>query len=425
MLIQFSATNFLSFRDETVLSLSTNKDNSHSENLLSFKNERILPSVAIYGANAAGKSNLHKALTAAIIMIRNSNNLQVDQPLMVTPFLLDSKSRFDKTKFDFIYTYNDVKYEYGFVLDSNHVWEEYLYEYKSSKPSLIFERSEINKYKFTTKTKSQLSQIVDKNTSNKLFLATATSWNSDLTRDAYMWFSTMIDTYDSQNLEDLMYTEFDRHQNNNDSSLNTFMLHLLQKADINISNFNYESIKREVNQLPFELPPELQGLMNPIPSAKKVLEQRRIVTSHQVVENGEKKEYLLNYFDESNGTKRLFTYGPVLKNALENGRTIIIDEIDNALHPAMTKSLIEMFQNPNINKNNAQLIFNTHELSLLDLNLFRRDQIYFVEKNNKTGVSDLYSLDEFSPRKSENIQKGYLQGRYGAMPFVNLEDIEW
>lgn len=415
MLIQFSVTNFLSFRDETVLSLSTNKDNSHSENLLSYKNERILPSVAIYGANAAGKSNLQKALTAAIIMIHNSNNLQVDQPLMVTPFLLDSKSRFDKTKFDFIYTYNDVKYEYGFVLDSNNVWEEYLYEYKSSKPSLIFERSEINKYKFTTKTKSQLSQIVDKNTSNKLFLATATSWNSDLTKDAYMWFATMIDTYDSQNLEDLMYTEFDRHQNNNDSSLNKFMLHLLQKADINISNFNYESIKREVNQLPFELPPELQGLMNPIPSAKKVLEQRRIITSHQVVENGEKKEYPLNYFDESNGTKRLFTYGPVLKNAL----------IDNALHPAMTKSLIEMFQNPNINKNNAQLIFNTHEISLLDLNLFRRDQIYFVEKNNKTGVSDLYSLDEFSPRKSENIQKRYLQGRYGAMPVVNLEDIEW
>ena len=84
-----------------------------------------------------------------------------------------------------------------------------------------------------------------------------------------------------------------------------------------------------------------------------------------------------------------------------------------------------MFQNPNINKKSAQLIFNTHEISLLDLNLFRRDQIYFVEKDNKTGVSDLYSLDDFSPRKSENIQKGYLQGRYGAMPIVNFKDIEW
>ena len=421
MLIQFAVTNFLSFRDEMVLSLDTNKDDSHSEILLSYKNERILPSVAIYGANAAGKSNLHKALTAAIIMIRNSNNLQVDQPLMVTPFLLDEKSRFEKTKFDFIYTNNGIKYQYGFALDAKQVWEEYLYEYKSTKPSMIFERSDINKYKFTARSKPQLSKIVDKNTSNKLFLATATSWNSDLTRNAYMWFSNMIDTYDSSNLEDLMFREFDRHQKDKDDSLNEFMLHLLKKADINISNFNYENIKQETDQFPLALSPEMKGLMNQMGLDVK---QHRIVTAHQVIENGEKREYGLNYFDESNGTKRLFTYGPVLKNALENGRTIIIDEIDNALHPAMTKSLIEMFQNPNINRHNAQLIFNTHEISLLDLNLFRRDQIYFVEKNNQTGVSDLYSLDEFSPRKSENIQKGYLQGRYGAMPVMNVADIK-
>lgn len=392
MLIQFSVTNFLSFRDEVILSLSTNKDNSHKENLLFYKNERILPSVAIYGANAAGKSNLHKAMRAAIRMIRSSNNLQIDHPLLITPFLLDENSRNNKTKFEFIYVYNGIKYEYGFVLDTQYVWEEYLYEYRSSKPSMIFERSNINTYRFTSKSKPQLSKIVDKNTSNKLFLATATSWNSDLTKDAYMWFSNMVDTYDSQNLEELMFKEFEK----NDDSLNEFILHLLQKADINITNFNYETN-----------------------------EQPKIMTSHQVIENGKKQEYELNYFDESNGTKRLFTYGPVLKNALENGKTIIIDEIDNALHPAMTKSLIEMFQNPNINKKSAQLIFNTHETSLLDLNLFRRDQIYFVEKDNKTGVSDLYSLDDFSPRKSENIQKGYLQGRYGAMPVVNLEDIEW
>ena len=234
--------------------------------------------------------------------------------------------------------------------------------------------------------------------------------------------SHMIDTYDSSNLEDLMFREFDRHQKDKDDSLNEFMLHLLKKADINISNFNYKNIKQETDQFPFVLPPEMKGLMNQMGLDVK---QHRIITAHQVIEDGEKREYGLNYFDESNGTKRLFTYGPVLKNALENGRTIIIDEMDNALHPAMTKSLIEMFQNPNINRHNAQLIFNTHEISLLDLNLFRRDQIYFVEKNNQTGVSDLYSLDEFSPRKSENIQKGYLQGRYGAIPVVNLEDIEW
>lgn len=417
MLIQFSVTNFLSFRDEVILSLSTNKDNSHKENLLFYKNERILPSVAIYGANAAGKSNLHKAMRAAIRMIRSSNNLQIDQPLLITPFLLDENSRNNKTKFEFIYVYNGIKYEYGFVLDTQYVWEEYLYEYRSSKPSMIFERSNINTYRFTSKSKPQLSKIVDKNTSNKLFLATATSWNSDLTKDAYMWFSNMVDTYDSQNLEGLMFKEFEK----NDDSLNKFMLNLLQKVDINITNFNYEKNKQDANQMLMDI----EDFINLRFKDSGILKQPKIMTSHQVIENGKKQEYELNYFDESNGTKRLFTYGPVLKNALENGKTIIIDEIDNALHPAMTKSLIEMFQNPNINKKSAQLIFNTHEISLLDLNLLRRDQIYFVEKDNKTGVSDLYSLDDFSPRKSENIQKGYLQGRYGAMPVVNLEDIEW
>ena len=400
-----------------ILSLSTNKDNSHKENLLFYKNERILPSVAIYGANAAGKSNLHKAMRAAIRMIRSSNNLQIDQPLLITPFLLDENSRNNKTKFEFIYVYNGIKYEYGFVLDTQYVWEEYLYEYRSSKPSMIFERSNINTYRFTSKSKPQLSKIVDKNTSNKLFLATATCWNSDLTKDAYMWFSNMVDTYDSQNLEELMYKEFEK----NDDSLNKFMLNLLQKVDINITNFNYEKNKQDANQMLMDI----EDFINLRFKDSGILKQPKIMTSHQVIENGKKQEYELNYFDESNGTKRLFTYGPVLKNALENGKTIIIDEIDNALHPAMTKSLIEMFQNPNINKKSAQLIFNTHEISLLDLNLFRRDQIYFVEKDNKTGVSDLYSLDDFSPRKSENIQKGYLQGRYGAMPAVNFKDIEW
>lgn len=382
-----------------------------------YKNERILPSVAIYGANAAGKSNLHKAMRAAIRMIRSSNNLQIDQPLLITPFLLDENSRNNKTKFEFIYVYNGIKYEYGFVLDAQYVWEEYLYEYRSSKPSMIFERSNINTYRFTSKSKPQLSKIVDKNTSNKLFLATATCWNSDLTKDAYMWFSNMVDTYDSQNLEELMYKEFEK----NDDSLNKFMLNLLQKVDINITNFNYEKNKQDANQMLMDI----EDFINLRFKDSGILKQPKIMTSHQVIENGKKQEYELNYFDESNGTKRLFTYGPVLKNALENGKTIIIDEIDNALHPAMTKSLIEMFQNPNINKKSAQLIFNTHEISLLDLNLFRRDQIYFVEKDNKTGVSDLCSLDDFSPRKSENIQKGYLQGRYGAMPAVNFKDIEW
>ena len=422
MLLQFNVTNYLSFRDEAILSLYANKDKSHEESLLTLDKDRILPTVAIYGANAAGKSNFNKALTAAIIMIRQSSNLQINQPLsLINPFLLDKDSRNQATRFDFIFTNNGIKYEYGFTADSTKIIEEYLYEYKSAKPSMIFERINVNEYQFTARTKSQLLKYTEQNSPNKLFLATATSWNCEVTKNAFMWFAEMIDTYDSTNLDALMFEKLDESTKSKDTSLNEFMLHLLKSADINISNFDYELKESVTDQLPFPFPPgfKLEGNKNGI------LKERKITTHHIVEENGTQKKYSLNFNDESNGTKRLFTYGPVLKSALEKGRTIIIDEIDNALHPALTKSLIEMFQNPDINKNGAQLIFNTHETSLLDLDTFRRDQIYFVEKDKKTSVSSLYSLDEFSPRKTENIEKGYFQGRYGAIPMLVMGDVEW
>lgn len=426
MLLQFNVTNFLSFKNEAVLSLYASKDKTHEEMLLKYDKDAVLPTVAIYGANAAGKSNLHKALTAAVVLIRQSSSLQINQPLLwINPFLMDDDSRDKATRFDFIFTNNGIKYEYGFSADRTNVLEEYLYEYKSAKPSMIFERSNINEYQFTAKTKPQLAKYTEQNSPNKLFLATATSWNCEATKNAYMWFAEMIDTYDSNNLEMMMLDQLDQSVKSGDTTLNKFMLQLLKNADINISDFDYELLEKETNQFPFALPPGLKIDENQMFDGPGVLQERRITTHHIVNQNGIKKEYLLNFDNESNGTRRLFTYGPVLKSALELGRTIIIDEIDNALHPVLTKSLIEMFQNPNINKNGAQLIFNTHEVSLLDLDTFRRDQIYFVEKNSETAESDLYSLDEFSPRKTENIQKGYLQGRYGAIPALNLGDIEW
>lgn len=128
---------------------------------------------------------------------------------------------------------------------------------------------------------------------------------------------------------------------------------------------------------------------------------------------------------ESKGTQMLFSYAPIFQTALKQGKTIIIDEIDSGLHPVLVQYLIQLFNNPKINTKGAQLIFNTHDINLLDLDLFRRDQIYFVEKDNQNGISDLYSLDEFAPRKTDNIQKKYLQGRYGAIPCIGAEGIKW
>lgn len=387
MLLQFNVTNYLSFKKEAILSLYANSDKAHETSLLNYNKEKLLPTIAIYGANAAGKSNLTKAIQSAISIVRNSNLMQLDTPIsQITPFLLDESSRNEKTRFDFIFVYNNKKYEYGFTADRKLIYEEYLYEYTSSKASKIFERSNVNSYEFTSKSKS-LASYIDKNLPNKLFLSTATAWNSEQTKNAYRWFSEGIDVFTNEGLQNNLLEQLQHAKYDKDNSLNDFIVNMLKKADINISGFDLTDD-----------------------------DSNNIITKHTVLD----KEYLLNFDLESNGTKRLFSYSPIIKEALELGKTIVIDEIDNCLHPMLTKALVEMFQDKQTNKNGAQLIFNTHEINLLDLDLLRRDQIYFVEKNYKTATSDLYSLDEFSPRNNENINKGYMLGRYGAVPFINL-----
>ena len=140
-------------------------------------------------------------------------------------------------------------------------------------------------------------------------------------------------------------------------------------------------------------------------------------------ENGIKKEYSLSLQEESLGTIQLFYFAPILKKTLETGKVLIIDELDKSLHPFIVKFLVNLFRNPDVNQNGAQLIFTTHDTTLLSLDVFRRDQIYFTEKDAQTGITDLYSLDDFAVRKDENIEKGYLLGRYGAIPYLHTEEI--
>ena len=152
----------------------------------------------------------------------------------------------------------------------------------------------------------------------------------------------------------------------------------------------------------------------------------KISTKHEIEdEKGDIKTYELDLSEESLGTYNLFMLSPILKDAFEKGKTIVIDEIDKSLHPLLVKYIIGLFHNSKVNKNNAQLIFNTHDINLLSLDLLRRDQIWFVEKDFKKGATEIYPLDDFSVRKTENIQKGYLNGRYGGIPFVAEGNSPW
>lgn len=417
MLLQFNVTNVLSFKDEAILDVVANKDTSHEDNLIVFNKSKVLPVVAIYGANAAGKSNLFKALTSAILFVRNSSNMQINTRINIMPFLLDQNSKNEKRRFDFIFVSHNVKYEYGFVADDFKVYEEYLYEYTSAKASLIFERYDVDQYNYTASMKKVLKQYEEKNTKNKLFLATATAWNCKETENAFLWFAEAIDTHNHDSIEMAMLQELEM---NDHDTIKAFCMDLLKQADFNISDYDFTVKQGDLTKM--QLPPgitlEERGVLQDI-------KEWNLDMFHEVETDREQTKYPLPFHLESNGTKTLFAYSTVIYNALKNGKTIVIDEIDNGLHPMLVRYIVGLFNDPEINKNGAQLIFNTHDINLLNLDILRRDQIYFVEKDNKTGTSELYSLSDFSARKTEKVQKGYMQGRYGAVPNIGVGAIRW
>ena len=420
MLVQFTVENYLSIRDKVFLSLEPSKDSEHPENLITKEDYKAVNSAAIYGANASGKSNLFKAITIALIMIRNSNKMQVTDKLPIVPFKLDSESRNKPTSFEFTFIAKDgKKYIYGFSATVDKVVEEYLYCYNSAKPTLIFDLTESESPKFNRSFKAKLDAAYQMNTANKLFLATATNWNVECTKIPFEWLAESIDTFTE--VMDLSGVALEKYRTDDNSEYKEFTKTLLKQADINISSIEVDS--KEVAgemALPFQI--VFQG--NVIPPNEGKHYDIEVTTGHTVVgENGEEVEFPLNLSEESLGTQLLFFYGPILKDAFEKGKTIIIDELDKSMHPSLVRFIVDLFRDTERNNNGAQLIVTTHETGILSLDIFRRDQIYFMEKDSNTGVTDLYSLDEFSVRKTENIEKGYLMGRYGAIPFLQAGEV--
>ncbi len=420
MLVQFTVENFLSIRDKVYLSLEPSKDSEHPENLITKGDYKAVNSVAIYGANASGKSSLFKAITVALIMIRNSNNVQITDKLPMTPFKFDFESRNKPTSFEFTFIAKDGrKYIYGFSATTEKVVEEYLYCYNTSKPTLLFDLNENEKPKFNRAYKVKLEAAYQMNTANKLFLATATTWNVECTKSPFEWLAESIDTF--TDVMELGGVAFEKYRTDENRKYIEFTKNLLKQADINISSIEVDA--KEVMggpALPFQI--VVQGKIIPPNEGKHY--DVEITTGHTVVdENGEKTEFSLTLQEESIGTQLLFFYGPLLKDAFEKGKTIVLDEIDKSMHPSLVKFIMNLFRDPDVNKNGAQLIVTTHETGILSLDMFRRDQIYFTEKDSKSGVTDLYSLDEFSVRKTENIEKGYLMGRYGAIPFLQAGEV--
>jgi len=379
MLIEFSVKNFRSIKEKMTLSLLASSDHTHEDQLILEGDKRLLPVAVLYGANASGKSNLLRALQTMQDMVAGKSAQILKAKKLPYDCFKFTNIKEPPTEFEVFFFYRGIRYNYGFSYTDKEILKEYLYYWPKGREALIFSRDD-GKYLFRENITEQ-ETLAGRTPSNRLYLVTSNSWNLPQTEHAYSWFNENLSDPNEQDTPDITISmEAEKAK----------ILNELLLADLGITQYGIN----ETGDKP------------------------DVLMVHQVKGNMGNEKYPLSLENESAGTQRFFSRtGPWL-HALKEGRIIIIDELEASLHPLLTRRLVEMMQDPSVNTKGAQLLFTTHDVMLLDLSLLRRDQIWFTEKNPDTAATELYSLWEFSPRKNENIRNGYLQGRFGAVPFL-------
>lgn len=415
MLVEFRVANFRSLRDEQRLSLVASRDKTLQDTHVVRTGLQAAPGVlrsaVIYGANASGKSNLVKALQYMRgVVAESAIVIQPGQTFAVQPFRLDARSASEPTSFEVTFILGGVRYQYGFSMTSQRIVSEHLLVYKAFKPQRWYERhydAQAGKdvYEFGAGLKGSKSLWVKATRPNALFLSMAVQLNSDALRPVFDWFVQGLVIFNEQEKLSPDFSIQMLQQADGRRQICDF----LSAADISISDI--EVVTRKVPGQAVHL--DLVAGKTEVRSEE--IEERQLRFSH-VTGQG---QAVFDLLDESHGTRNLlFLAGPVL-DILRKGLTLVIDELDTSLHTLLVRELVRLFHRPEINIGGAQLIFTTHDTSLLDASdLFRRDQVWFVEKDHDQ-TSELVSLSEFSPRKNEALERGYLMGRYGGIPFLD------
>ena len=414
MLINFKFKNFMSFGDECYFEMTANSDKQHRDNLIDDKYSRVK---LIYGANASGKTSFIKAIAFIRAFVFNSNTMLEKTVIPVMPFKFRADANNVPSEFALTFIIDGIRYHYEFACTRQKVVYEKLDVYYTAKATNIFERKDTDTYIFKRDIKV-LREISAKNTSNKLFLATAATWNYQPAKPVVDYILNKLLPYGFNEpwqayLERIKQAgEYEEYKK--------FCLDFFSSADISISDFEIKEKKLKDNKDPI-----IDSILSAITKNNaEVMEQiansnvYNVNVSHKVSNGEEEENFVLDLQEESLGTIHMFELSPVLYYVLKNGITFFIDEIDRSLHPMLVRYIVSLFLDSEANSNNAQLIANTHDTNLLDLDLLRRDEIWFAERDFKTGKTVIYPLTDFSPRKNENIEKAYLLGRFGAVPFI-------
>ncbi|BEJ91753.1 ATP-binding protein [Campylobacter jejuni] len=416
MLIEFRVKNFLSIQDEQVLSMVASNDNTFlNSHISNYGKLKLLKSSVIYGANASGKSNIIKALKTMKTIVISSAKKQRGDKLPIIPFLLGDEDN-KPTKFEIIFIQNGIRYQYGFILTSEKILEEWLLVFgESNRAQKWFERiynekEEKYNYSFGAKFLGSKQLWAENTRDNALFLSVAIQLNNEQLKPVFDFFLNYIKVTFTDSWNDGQEVTIDILRQDKQK-----IIHYLKQADLDIEDIIVEEKELNKTNLTQEnIPQEIKQMIQADLEKGVILTKTDIKTMHI---NQQGKQILFDMLAlESQGTRKFFELiGPWIE-ALELGYIIVIDELNTHLHPLMTKFLVNLFHNENLNKSNAQLIFTTHDTSILNQEVFRRDQIWFCEKQNK--ATKLYPLSDFKVRKDKtNLESDYLLGRFGALPY--------
>ncbi|RGF18938.1 ATP-binding protein [Firmicutes bacterium OM04-13BH] len=403
MLCQFTVKNFKSIRDEMTFDMQAAAISEHEDKVIMYKNgEQFLPVSAIYGPNGGGKSNVLEALhTVAAKVLRplyatgdNEERVFLQKKLLIEPFVFSEETKNEPTEFEVFFRTELAEYRYILHVKREIVVYECLDRVKleTGRRSALFERNAKETILKGVFAKLKISDELSETLPLLSYLG-ITYKKNEVIKDVLEWFEYGIDFLNYGNpIEEL------RMAVSNSEDVKQLMLDMIQEMDLDIVDFRV--VKDENDRID-------------------------VYTKHMV----EEYEAELNLFDESSGTKKLFGLMPFIADSLLSGTTLVIDELDAKIHPVLLRHIIMMFNDMNINKKKAQLIFTSHDLSTMNSEVFRRDEIWFVAKGNAQN-SQLYSLVEFKNEKGESVRKDakfdkqYLEGKYGADPYLR-RIIDW
>ena len=410
MLLEFRVKNFRCLRDEQVLSMVASSDKTLRDKNTTPTGIKGIPyslnSAAIYGANAGGKSTLVQALAAMQLIVNTSALKNPQGKLPVTPFMLDPESAAEPVSFEVSFIRKDVRYEYGFSCTPERIIDEYLNVYKTAQPQRWFERTlagDEYTYSFSSHFKGQKKSWQEQTRPNALFLSTAVQLNSELLEPVFNFFHTDLQILSLDFYKNIFPTLSFLYAS---EDIRSELCDFLKSADISIADLE---IRKTVQN----------------PDGKEYYEENHTTIYEAFFHHSTAKgKAVFPLTAESLGTRNLlYLYTPLFMS-LAHGEIVVIDELDSSLHPLVVKKLIQLFHSEKHNPHGAQLIFTTHDTSLLhgvDSSLLRRDQVWFVEKNEDQ-ASELYSLAEFNSTNDRNPERSYFQGRYGGLPFVTFDE---